>query len=142
MDRRKWLIGITLFNCVTAFAGAVQLISGWYAPPDSWLQNTPFSSYVVPGLILGIVVGGSACLATILQFNNYRSAPIFTLGSGVIMISWICGEIAMVQHISWLQLLYTILAATLIALTYTDSKRFLLNPDGVSPHEHRRLLFH
>jgi hypothetical protein len=39
-------------------------------------------------------------------------------------------------------LLYTILAATLIALTYTDSKRFLLNPDGVSPHEHRRLLFH
>ena len=42
----------------SAFAGAIGLIVGALPIPISYLAGSPFDSYVVPGLILGIVLGG------------------------------------------------------------------------------------
>lgn len=141
--RQKLILGILLFNAITAVFGAVQLTTGWLAPPDSWLAGTVFSSYVIPGLILGVAVGGSAALAGWSLATKQRSAPLVALGSGIITIGWICGEIAVVQHFSWLQLLYILLGGTLIALTYTDSKRYFLDKGTTgAPHDLSRPIYH
>jgi len=44
------LIGISLFNAVSAIGGGIGLVTGVLAVPTSLLRHTPFDSYVVPGV--------------------------------------------------------------------------------------------
>lgn len=56
----KVLIGILLFHALSAVGGGIGLVTGTLPVPTVLLQNTPFDSYVIPGLFLGAVIGGSA----------------------------------------------------------------------------------
>jgi hypothetical protein len=53
---------------VTAAGGGIALAAGLEGGryPARWLKGTPFSSYLIPGLILAVVVGGSAAAAATL----------------------------------------------------------------------------
>src|SRR3954454_19778470 len=63
---------------VTALAGGAALILGTLSPElgsvltpaASFLEGSPFSSYVVPGLLLAVVVGGTQALAFLLGLQR------------------------------------------------------------------------
>ena len=61
----KTLAGLLLFNALSALGGGVGLVTGTLPVPTVLLRNTPFDSYVIPGLFLGIVIGGSALAGAI-----------------------------------------------------------------------------
>lgn len=46
------------FGALTAIAGGIALMMGEIKFPLAWLQDTPFSDYTVPGMVLFLVVGG------------------------------------------------------------------------------------
>jgi hypothetical protein len=53
-----------------AIGGGIALLRGamgqWL--PVAFLQGTPFSDYIIPGLLLTVVVGGGMLLAAATQF--------------------------------------------------------------------------
>ncbi len=97
------LIVVDLFAALTAIAGGVALIAGVIQFPLEWLQSTPFSSYTIPGLILAIIVGGSALVATATMLTGRSFGVIASQAAGFIIAGWTVGEVAMLGYVSWLQ---------------------------------------
>jgi hypothetical protein len=90
------LLVVAGFNLVSAVAGMIGLtVGGGMGVPPEWLDGTPFASYVWPGIILGVVVGGVQALAVIAQYRRYALAWGLHAAAGLVMMSWIFIELAM-----------------------------------------------
>jgi hypothetical protein len=90
------LLVVAGFNLVSAVAGMIGLtVGGGMGVPPEWLDGTPFASYVWPGIILGVVVGGVQALAVIAQCRRYALAWGLQATAGLVMMIWIFVELAM-----------------------------------------------
>lgn len=90
---RRALIILDGLAGLSALLGMPILLTGWgYRFPLTWLEGTPFSDYTVPGLLLGIVVGGSALLAMGATLKSARVGAVASLAAGGIMMGWEIGE--------------------------------------------------
>jgi len=111
---------LAAFIALSAVAGGVGLVGGGIVFPPEWLVGTPFASYVGPGLILGLVVGGSALAAALLLLGHHPLALPAAVAAGLIQAGWIVGEVLLVgTHgalMMWLQIVYFTLGALLAAL--------------------------
>jgi hypothetical protein len=86
LSRRILLILLDAFLALTATAGGIGLVGGGAAPPLEMLQGSPFRSFVIPGLALLILVGGSGLAATILTFYRHQwGAPVSAIAGVMIM---------------------------------------------------------
>jgi hypothetical protein len=103
---RKTLIGISIFNAVSAIGGGASLVTGSLPVPKALLRHTPFDSYVIPGLFLGVIIGGSALAGSIALLARTRRSRLISAAAGVIMVGWIAGETILIQGFSPLQGLY------------------------------------
>ena len=105
---RRILIVLDCFAGLTALMGMVLCLFGWgYQLPPSWLQGTPFTDYTIPGLILGLVVGGSALVAMVATLKSVRIGAITSMIAGVIMMGWIIGEYILIPQIRFFSNLAT-----------------------------------
>jgi hypothetical protein len=102
---RAWrsLAGIHAVTAVNAFGGAAYALGGAEGVPLEWLDGTPFDGYVVPGLILGGVVGGSLLVAATSLWRGRPSAPRLSAAAGVVLLGWIATQVAMIGYVSPLQ---------------------------------------
>lgn len=101
------LIVLLFFGLISALLGAVLAFNATsIGVPLEFLAKTPFASFVVPGLILGIVVGGSQLTAAIALLTRRASALLWGAVAGFGMMIWIFVEIAIIESYSWLQTLY------------------------------------
>jgi hypothetical protein len=108
----RLLIGLSLFCTLSALAGAVLAIAANGAGvPLDYLANSPFSSYMVPGLILGVVVGGTQLAAAAALLKRTRVALLLSAIAGFGMLIWVFTELAIIQKYSWLQSAYFIFGA-------------------------------
>lgn len=83
------------FNALSALIGLVGLtVGGGMGLPEEWLDGTGFSSYFWPGVILGIVVGGTQVAALFAQYRGYRLAWGMHAAAGLTLMIWIFVEIA------------------------------------------------
>ncbi|PRB61769.1 hypothetical protein CQ034_12275 [Microbacterium sp. MYb45] len=69
-------------------------VGGGMGLPPEWLEGSVFHSYVWPGIILGIVVGGMQALALVAQFGRFALAWGLHAAAGLTMMIWIFVEIA------------------------------------------------
>ncbi|MDQ1130426.1 hypothetical protein [Microbacterium sp. SORGH_AS_0888] len=110
---------IAWFNAVSALIGMVGLtVGGGLGIPLEWLEGTIFRSYVWPGVILGVVVGGTQALALVAQYRRFRLAAGMQAAAGLVMMIWIFAEVALMLVWSPLHGLYfaTGLAQTVLAV--------------------------
>lgn len=103
MNRRGMRIAlflIDLFVALTAIGGGMALVAGLEANrfPLAWLQGTPFTSYVIPGLLLTVMVGGSAAVATVLLLREPTGGAWASLLAGLIVMGWIAGEVVILNQ--------------------------------------------
>jgi hypothetical protein len=80
------------FVALTAVFGGITVAAGMDKFPASWLAGTVFSSYLVPGLILAVVVGGSATAATFATLRNRHAGTLLSALAGAILLGWLIGE--------------------------------------------------
>lgn len=117
---RRLLLVLEVFLVLSAFSGGLTLIASpggeLLGMPLSLLENTPFSSFLVPGIILTLVVGGSALVAGLALWRKAREAYLLCAASGLILVVWITTEVLMIQTFHWLHALYGGLGALLLAL--------------------------
>lgn len=126
---------------VGAIGGGLTMIvdpsGGRMAMPLAVLDGTPFSSFLVPGLILFLVLGiVPALTAVALWFSPAASSFSVMVGSvklplalvasvsvGVALVIWIVVQGAMIGMASPLQWSYLVLGFVIVALSATTSAR-------------------
>lgn len=100
------LVVLLIFGAVSAFCGAVLgIVFNGAGVPLEHLAGTPFSSFVVPGLILGVVVGGTQLAAAVAVLRHNHRAPLMAAVAGFGMMIWIYTELVLIGY-SWLQSVY------------------------------------
>jgi hypothetical protein len=118
--RRAAMVGVNGSAAATAIGGGLALAAGWEADrfPRSWLSDTPFDTYLVPGVLLTGVVGGSAAVATLATLRGAPSAPRLSVLAGTIMIGWIGAEVIVLPAParSWTELFYLVTGLAMCAL--------------------------
>jgi hypothetical protein len=70
--------------------------SGMGMPLD-YLKHTPFTSYVIPGVLLFVVFGIGSVVTLLAAILRHWSAPYLTFALGVGQVIWITVELAMIQ---------------------------------------------
>lgn len=104
------VLGLCLFTGVTAVLGGFGLATAPRGspsvPPLELLERTPFTSYLVPGLVLLLVVGGVNLVAALMEARRLRHSEVAVGIAGALIIGWIAVQVAMIRTLSWLQFLY------------------------------------
>lgn len=101
------------FVAVTAFAGGAALTlgslvpqEGWViVPPSEYLAGSPFESYLVPGLLLAVVLGGVHLVAFVMVLRRHRWSHLMSAVAGFDALIWIFVQMVFIPF-SPLQLVY------------------------------------
>ena len=107
----KTLLFILLsFIAITATVSGILMIS---QPDGSILQlkpellaGSPFSNYLVPGVLLACVVGVVNLIAVFLNMMRHRQRYNAAIAGGAVIITWILVQVMMIGTIHWLHILY------------------------------------
>ena len=112
-------IAALVFLGLSAIAGAVPMIVGSLRNtegfmPLSLLRNSPFHSYLIPGIIL---LASNGLLALWILWQVYRRSDhhgMWTAFQGCVLFGWLVVECWMLQVINWLHYLYGAIAVVLM----------------------------
>jgi hypothetical protein len=111
---------LQVFIGLSGVAGGVGLIAepsgAFWGLPLEWLSGTPFSSYLVPGVVLLIVVGLGSLLGASATFFRYSYAPEIAIVLGALLIVWIIAQVLWIGPANWLQPFYFVLGALELGL--------------------------
>jgi len=114
-------IGLLAFLGLSAIAGAIPMIAGSLGMmtgylPLSMLRNSPFHSYLIPGIILLTANGLLALWVLWLVVKRKGSYGLWTSFQGCVLLGWIVVECWMLWLVNWLHFLYGGIAVGLIVL--------------------------
>ncbi|WP_328529106.1 hypothetical protein OG984_26680 [Nocardioides sp. NBC_00368] len=129
MNRKsEILLGLLLFNGLSATAGGLALMTGWIPEQASWVRHTDFPSNYFPGVILMAVVGGSSLIAAIALVKRCDGWHLASVLAGTIMTFWIIGEIASIRAFHFLQVIYLVTSA--LVVTWTPARDTSVTPSN------------
>lgn len=131
---RILLLLLTGFVSLTALAGgsvlvASALVAEWqtyFSPPASYLEGSPFDTYLLPGLALAGVLGGVHLVAFIMIVRRSAWAVVGTTVAGYAALIWIFVQMIYIPF-SFLQAVY--IAAGLAELGLVLLILGVLRPD-------------
>ncbi len=112
-------LGVCVFAgliALSAYAGAFGLITGWLRLDDITAARLPFSSPVLGGIALTVIV---AVPATWLAWLAWRGDPrieAVELLTGGLLVGWILVELAFIRVISFFHPTYLVIGVILIWL--------------------------
>jgi hypothetical protein len=98
MQARSVLLILDLSAAVSTILGGIAIVFGLDNFPREWLAGTPFSDYLIPGLILGLVVGGLAAIAAVATARNARLGGVLSVLAGGVLAGWIGGELVLLNQ--------------------------------------------
>ena len=103
LDRREWdaLAFIHGFVGFGAVAGGIGLLTG--VMPMEHLDGSRFSSFTLPGLALGVLVGGSSLFAAVNVWRHTDEALMASFVASLVLAGWFVVQLAEVGLISWMQ---------------------------------------
>ena len=112
-------IFLLFFNALTAVYGGIYLILD---PSGESLQlsiellsNTPFQTYLLPGLTLLVVNGFFNLYTVFLGIFKKDHFPILTIACGVLLIVWLGVQILLIQEFfAIIHITYFIIGALLV----------------------------
>ncbi|WP_349866703.1 hypothetical protein [Leifsonia sp. WHRI 6310E] len=105
---RRWIriveTALTATVAVTALAGGLALAvgsmtgagAGGALPSPAYLTGSPFATYLLPGLILALVVGGTHVVAALLIGRGSRRGPFAVAVAGFGLLIWIFVQMAFI----------------------------------------------
>lgn len=118
MNRKSQvLLGLLLFNGLSATGGGLALMTDWIPEQASWVRDTDFPSNYFPGVILMAVVGGSSLIAATALLKRSDGWQLASIVAGTIMVFWIIGEVASIGGFHFLQVIYLVTGALVVTWT-------------------------
>ena len=113
---RVALVVLTTFLGLTAVAGGLGLLLGWYEPPPvELLRGSPFGGYAIPALFLLVAMGGGGLVAAVALLRHHE---LGVPASGVVGAMTMGFEVVQMVIIgfSWLQILYLVVGVLSVLL--------------------------
>ena len=114
--KRKVYIGL---GSLQAFIGLGALVGGFMLVKDplgsalgvplSFLEGSPFTNFLIPGIFLLAVNGVGSLIGAGLSFTRRRYAQEIAIVLGAILVAWIVIQVAIIRSFSWMHILYFIL---------------------------------
>ena len=74
--------------------------------PVELLKHSPFTNFLIPGLILLIIIGIGSIVTTVFVISKNKYFPKIITASGSALIIWIITQIFMLQSLSYLHFVY------------------------------------
>ncbi|MBN9101033.1 MAG: hypothetical protein J0I49_23400 [Pseudonocardia sp.] len=119
--RRYWpVIVLEVLVALAALYGGVGLMWGnAIGMLDEWLVGTPFTSWVLPGALLLLVVAAPMTTAAALELRRSVWAGVASVVAGAAQVAWIGAQLAIMQRYNVQQpiMLACGLAVLLLAVT-------------------------
>ncbi len=121
------------FVALGAMAGGSSALADPYTPmgiPADTLQHAPFTSFLIPGLLLFFVLGAGNAAALVISLNSSKMRPYAGGLAGGAMVIWIVVQCIMLQSVVFLHVLFFLIGIVqcLIALRQLiHEKAFPLN---------------
>ncbi len=145
MTRRPILLALDLVVGLSALAGGLMFISepsgASMKAPIALLTHTPFSTFLVPGIILAAAVGGSAMFAAVAHLRRVESAPRSSAFAGAVLAGWIIGEVILVRAFHPLQPILLLVGLVQLALGLAPSQRGEVTAKAMAFLSSRRVIF-
>jgi hypothetical protein len=114
------LIVVSLFHALSAVGGGIgMVVADGLSMPKSLLADSPFSTFLLPGLILAIVVGGTQTVASVRLLRRRPSALLWSAVAGFGMVIWIIAEIGFLQALTWAQMVYVVSGLLQLVLVFS-----------------------
>lgn len=111
------LITLLGLGAVSALVGAIIAIAAnGGGVPLEYLADSPFTSYLVPGLVLGVIVGGTQLAGALALIARRPSGVMLSAIAGFGMMIWIFVELAVIRQYAWLQTAYFVLGGLELVL--------------------------
>lgn len=116
---RGLLAALCLLTATSAIAGGLALV----ARPDGsllgmsaqQLAHTPFSSFLLPGLLLLVVIGAGNAFAARQVLRDTPRADAVAFTAGAALLAWIVAEMVLLRSTHGLQLTYLAIAVATMA---------------------------
>lgn len=117
-ERWRWITaGLEAVIAASAIYGGIGLIAGnAIGMPDDWLAGTSFTSWVLPGILLLIVVAVPMTVAAALELRRSPWAAVASANAGAAQVGWIAGELLVMQRYNVLQPVMTILGLLILVI--------------------------
>jgi hypothetical protein len=103
--RRDWpAIVLEAFVAAMAVYGGVGLLwNNAIGMPAEWLAGTPFTSWLIPGALLLMVVALPMATAAVLEVRRSEWAAVASVVAGAAQIGWIGAQLVIMQRYNFLQ---------------------------------------
>jgi hypothetical protein len=82
------------------------------------LTNTPFTTFLIPGIILSVVVGGTNLLAVVSHLKQQRNRYNQSILAGCMICSWITVQMLLIGVLHWLHFLYLGLGIMIVLIAW------------------------
>lgn len=115
---------------VTAYGGAIGLISGGLPLGPGLDSRLPLGSLLVAGLALLGFVAVPMSMATLAALRPHPTTPSRVLLAGIMLVVWIAVELLFLRAYAWLQPLYLLIGAAVVGLAWVLSRRSLRRRPG------------
>jgi len=123
---RRLLATLELLVGLVAVPAGINMIidpsGGGLGLPLEWLRGLPFRTYLIPGLVLSLVIGGSMFTAVVGTIIDKKWAANASLAAGTLLTGWIISQLIMIGYVSWMQPVFFLLGLAIIMLSL-ESRR-------------------
>ena len=103
----NWIGALLLIVGIGAVAAGIELIlkpnGSALGMSVELLEDSPFQSFLIPGIILFLINGLGSFLGAILSFKKHALSGKVTIVLGFAMIIWISAQIYWIGWINWMQ---------------------------------------
>ena len=89
------------------------------------LKNSPFSNFLIPGIILLVLIGFGNIFTAIFLYFNYKYSLYTSHLMGIVLVGWIVVQCIMMRDINILHIIYFIIGGIemLLSLRLMMNKR-------------------
>jgi hypothetical protein len=140
-EHRAWsariLAGILLLVGAAGFFGGISLVRDGFGMPLSWLHQTPFTTWTLPGiaLLIGVAVPQFMALGLIVSGHRWALAGGYLAGIGLML--WIAVQMLVLQRFFFMQPIIAAAGAVEILLAWLW-QRAAATPGGPPARPARR----
>ena len=72
----------------------------------AWLRASPFRDYLIPGLFLLVVIGGTNLLSAAALWQRHEQAPRRSLATSLLLVAWVAIQTGILGFRHWSQAIW------------------------------------
>lgn len=82
------------------------------------LKTSPFKTFLIPGIVLTVFVGGSSAVALVLNILKNKRRYEWAIAAGVMTCGWVIVQMILINIFFWLQFVYLGIGILMILIAY------------------------